>query len=97
MFQSFIMSHFNSCPLVWQFCGVQDLKKLEKIQFRALRYVYNDFTSSYASLREKANRPLTYIQRLKQMMIEVYKIYHNIGPVYMEDLFNKVDHLYQGV
>ena len=28
------------------------------------------------------------------MMIEVYKIYHNIGPVYMGDLFNKVDQLY---
>ncbi len=27
------------------------------------------------------------------MMIEVCKIY-NIGPVYMGDLFNKVDHLY---
>ncbi len=27
---------------------------------------------------------LMYVQRLLQMMIKVYKVYHNIGPVYME-------------
>ena len=72
MFQTFIMSHINFCPIVWHFCGIKDLKKIEKIQYRALRYVYNDLTSSYASLRGRANRPLMYNQRLKQMMIEVY-------------------------
>ena len=35
-----------------------------------------------------------YMQRLKQIMIEVYKIYHNIGPAYMGELFNKVEHKY---
>ncbi len=35
MFQSFIMSYFHFCPLVWHFCGVQDLKKIEKIEIRA--------------------------------------------------------------
>ncbi len=53
------------------------------------------FTSSYASLRGRTNRPLMYIKRLKQMMIEAYKIYHNIGPAYMGELFKKVEHLYQ--
>ena len=33
MFQSFIMSHFNFCPLVWHFCGVQDLKKQKRYNF----------------------------------------------------------------
>ncbi len=32
-----------------------------------------------------------YVQRLRQIMIEVYKVYHNIGPVYMGIRFNKVD------
>ncbi len=27
-------------------------------------------------------------------MIEVYKVYHIIAPVYMESLFNKADHFY---
>ncbi len=70
-------------------------KENRKMQFRALRYVYNDCTSSYTSLGGRANRRPLYIQRLKQMtMIEVYKIYHNIGLAYMGELFKKVDHLY---
>ncbi len=57
------------------FCTVQDLRKNEKIQYSALRHVYNDFAASYTILREKAHRPLMYVQRLRQMMIEVYKVY----------------------
>ncbi len=67
---------------------------MEKIQYRALRHVYNDFVASYIILREKANMPLMYVQRLRQMMIEVYTVYQNIGPVYMENLFNKADQFY---
>ncbi len=52
--------------LLW----VHDVKKIENIQFRALRYGYNDFTSSYASLRGRANRQLMHIQRLKQTTVE---------------------------
>ncbi len=87
MFQTFTMSHFNFFPLVWHFCGVKDLKKIEKIQYRALTYMYNDFASSYASLRGRANRPLMYTQLFKHIMIEVYKIYHNIRPAYMGEFF----------
>ena len=29
IFQTFIMGHFNFCPLVWHFGGVKDLKKIE--------------------------------------------------------------------
>ena len=71
--QTFILSHFNYCPIVWHFCSREDLRKIEKIQKRALRYVYNDFTSTYSELRCKANKPLLYTQRLKQILIQVYQ------------------------
>ncbi len=74
--------------MVWHFCTVQDLNKIEKVQYRALLYVNNYFTASYATLREMADRPLMYVQRLRQMMTDVYKAYHNNGPVYMENPFN---------
>ncbi len=54
----------------------------------------NDFTSSYASPSGRANRPLMYIQRLKQIMIGVHKIYHNTAPAYMGELLNTVVLLY---
>ena len=39
---------------------MRDLRKIEKLQYKALKYVYNDFNSSYTDLRIMANRPLMY-------------------------------------
>ncbi len=69
------------------FVTVQNFRKIEKIQYREPRYLYNDFTASRTTLREMASR-LMYVQRLLQMMIKVYKFHHNTGPVYMENRFN---------
>ena len=51
--RSFILCHFNFCPTVWTFCSVTDTKKIEKIQERALRFVYGGFNSTYKDLRER--------------------------------------------
>ena len=37
IFQSFVLSNFTYCPLVWHLCGKQNNGKIEKIQERALR------------------------------------------------------------
>ena len=46
IYKSFIKSNFNYCLLVWHFCSKRSSDKLEKLQFRALRLVFNDFSSS---------------------------------------------------
>ena len=53
VFQSFIMSNFTYCPLVWHFCGKLNNSKIEKIQERALRVVCKDLKSEYTDLLEK--------------------------------------------
>ena len=53
--RSFVSSHFQYCPLIWHFCGSKDTQKLERIQLRALRLVFNDRTSGYETLLNKAN------------------------------------------
>ena len=40
--QSFAFSNFNYCPLVWYFSSSKSLQKIERIQERALRFLYND-------------------------------------------------------
>ena len=47
IYHSFILSNFNYCPLTWHFCGEANTKKIEKIQERALRFIYSDYSSSY--------------------------------------------------
>ena len=87
IFYSFILSHFNYCPLVWYFCSIEDMKKMEKIQERALRFIYNDFKSTYTELRCIAERPLLYVQRQRNLMVEVYKIINKLGPLYLHNMF----------
>ena len=50
IFKSFIASNFNYCPLIWHFCSQSNTNKLENIQKRALRFIYNNYTSSHADL-----------------------------------------------
>ena len=57
IFQAFILTHFNYCALVWHFCGATNATKLERIQCRALRFVFLDFNSDYATLLDRAGLP----------------------------------------
>ena len=61
------------------YCSFSDTKKMEKIQERALRFVYYDFQSSLWELRERAGVPILHVGRLRKSMCEVYKI-TNEGP-----------------
>ena len=63
LMQSFILSHFLYCSVVYHYCSRSDINKLEKIQKKGLRFVFQEFQSSYTTLREKSNRPLLYVER----------------------------------
>ena len=44
IYNSFILSNFNYCPLAWHFCGKTNNQKLEKLQERSLRILYFPFS-----------------------------------------------------
>ena len=91
IFNAFILSNFNYCPLVWHLCGQTDTNKMEKIQERALRFVLNDHNSSYSDLLQRANKPSLYLSRLRKLSIEVYKIITHNGPNFLESLFESYE------
>ena len=80
IFKSFIQSNFNYCPLVWHFCSKANTEKLEKLQYRALRIVFNDYNSSYESLLNKVNLPTVHMNRLRCIATETYKCINNMSP-----------------
>ena len=88
IYKSFIRSNFNYCPLVWHFCSKTSSAKMEKLQYRALRLVFNDFDSSYETLLEKVNMPTLHVSRIRLMAIETFKIVHKMSPVYLHDLLS---------
>ncbi len=73
MYQSFILSNFNYCPVVWMLCSQGNIRKMEKIQLRALRFLYSDFTSSYDELLIKCGQPSVSVHLFRTMAVEVYK------------------------
>ena len=90
--ESFILSNFNYCPLVWHFCPSKDTKKIEKIQERALKFLYKDYISSYDTLLSKVNKPTMEIKRHRALAIEIFKTINNINPSFMKDIFSKGSH-----
>ena len=86
IFHTFILSNFNYCPLAWHFCSESNSKKLEKIQERALRFVYDDFKSTYEELLKRANIPCLHIKRIRTMAVETFRILNDMSPPVLSDL-----------
>ena len=87
IYNSFIMSNFNYCPLVWHFCGQVNNQKLEKIQERALRILFADYNSSYTELLGRAGTTTLLIQRLHLIALTVFKSLHGLNPPCLNDMF----------
>jgi hypothetical protein len=75
-------------------CGETNTRKIEKIQERALRFIYEDYSSSYEDLLNKSRLPTLMIRRIRTMAIEVYKIMNKKSPMYLNDLFVYKDSCY---
>ena len=52
---SFILSHFNYCPLVWYSSTAKQFYKIEKIHEQVVRFIHDDYHSDYASLLLNTN------------------------------------------
>ncbi len=68
-------------------CSKSDTKKVEKVQERALCFIYRTFESDYKSLLNLAERSSLYMDRLRTIVTEVYKAINGISPDFLQDLF----------
>ncbi len=74
IFYSFILANLNDCPLIWINRNRTDMKRIENVQKRELRIVYNDRTSNYSELLNST---------------KVYKAMNNLTPSYISDKFKE--------
>ena len=89
IYKSFISANFSYNPVTWIFCGRANSDKMEKLQERALRYVYRDNVSSYQKLLSNADLLPLSLLRLRFLAIEMYKCVYKLNPQYMSDLFHE--------
>lgn len=86
--QSFVLSNFNYCPLEWHFSSTKSLLKVERIQKRALRFLFDDSDSTYEELLLKSGRNFMSVYRLKTLCTEIYKSLHSLNSSYIHDIFD---------
>ena len=82
------MLNFNYCPLVWIFSNATSLlKKIENLQKRALRFLYNNYQLTCEELLDKANSSTMNVERLHFLCVEIYKTINNLNPSFMNQIF----------
>ena len=86
IYYSFIFSNFNYCPVTWHFYSELNTNKMKKIQFRALKFIYDDTDSTYEELLAKSKLPTLKIRRIITIAIETFKIVNKNSPLYLHDL-----------
>ena len=89
IYDSFVASNFNYCPLLWHFCGATNNNKIEKIQERCLRIIYKDYESPIERLLEMSNTTPLVISRLRLILLEVYKSINQLNPKCINGLFEE--------
>ena len=55
-------------------------KKIEKIQERALRILYNDFSSDFESILNQSGKSTMEVKRLRTLALEAFKTLNNMNP-----------------
>ena len=70
--KTFVFSQFNYCPLVWM-CHSRKLNnKINRLQERALRIVYNDKSSTFYQLLEKDKSVTIHTRNLQYLATEIF-------------------------
>ena len=88
LYKTAIMPYLTYCHLTWHFCKASDTRKVERIQERALRIVYNSHSETYMNLLDRAKLPSLLNRRLQDIVILMYKVKYGLVPDFICDIFS---------
>ena len=83
LYNSFVMSNFKYCPLIWMFCGRTANKEINRVHKRALRILLQDYDASFDELLIRNEEKTIHVQNLQKLMIEVYKSFNHEDPSFL--------------
>ena len=63
-------------------------QKIEKIQLRCLRIIYNDYSSDHQTLLNLRKKPSMEIKRLRNLALEILKTITDPNPSFMKSIFS---------
>ena len=76
------------CPLAWHFCSKSSQNKIEKIQYRSLKLITNDYNDDCKFLFNETGNSTLEIKRLPTLALEIFKTLSNLNPNFMKYIFN---------
>ena len=85
LYKTYIMSNFNYCLTIWNYCSTKSIIKLKKLNELALRIVLNDDKCTYHDVLRISQNICLFSMRRECIMKTVYKCTHNIAPSYLRD------------
>ena len=86
---SFVLSNFNYCPLVWFVSSSTSFRKIENLHKKALRFLLNDYVSSYEQLLQKSSKASINLRNHRVLCTEVFKTMIDLNPTYMKEIFER--------
>ena len=85
--KAFIASEFGYCPLVWMFHSRKLNSRINKLDERVLRMVYQDYTSSFTELLEKDNSTTIHNRNIQLLATQLFKVKNGLSPPFMNEIF----------
>ena len=85
--KSSILPYLTYCHLIWHFFKASDARKVERVQERTLRIVYNTHSVEYSNLLNRASLPSLQNRRLQDLATLMYKVKYGLVPRNVVDIF----------
>ena len=70
-------------PLCGTFVKKTNTEKLERIHFRALKFIFQDFDATYENLIMREGTTTLHLSRLRGLALETFKIIHGNSLIYL--------------
>ena len=86
LYNAFINSQFNYASVIQTFCRKNDYLKIEKIQNKALKIIYNS-GESYEDLLTRNNEVSIHQKHLRALATDIYKSLADINPDFIKPYF----------
>ena len=95
LYNTFVMSKFNYCPLIWMYHGKTSNNRIDHVQKRALRILHNDFNMPFEVLLSRTDERKVHVKNLQKLMLQIYKCLSEKTPSFMWKFFGKRDIKYE--
>ena len=90
LYFAFILPHFKYCAEMWHHCSKKCTSMLEKVNERAVRFIFNDRFTPYRELLKKLGLTTLLNQRLLKIVCTVFKTLNRPeAPRSIQDLINR--------